>query len=91
MEIDDADKHEVRFHPLLKFLSRIPAMQTNETPSRGFGTGENDDGGRSVKLTLDIRHPLARRTVQELGHVLIALSIDEPLPSVFNRCHLLPI
>jgi hypothetical protein len=35
------------------------------------------------KFALDIKHPLAWRVVQELGHVLNYLSLEERLPTVF--------
>jgi hypothetical protein len=36
-----------------------------------------------VKFSLDINHPLAWRVVQELGHVVNYLSLDERLPTTF--------
>jgi len=36
-----------------------------------------------MKFTIDIDHPLAWSVVQELGHVLNYLSLDERLPTVF--------
>jgi hypothetical protein len=79
-----SEKHSVRFHSLLSFLARIPAIQTNDSPWRGFGTGEDEDGLWWVKLTIDIRHPLAWHTVQEMAHVLNLLSINDRLPTVFK-------
>ncbi|MGE0400900.1 MAG: hypothetical protein AB7T06_29585 [Kofleriaceae bacterium] len=37
-----------------------------------------------MKFSIDIDHPLAWRVVQELGHVLNYLSLDERLPTVFK-------
>ncbi len=75
--------HDEAFHTLLAFLSWIPAVATNETPSGGFGSGQKDEGRWWVKLTIDIEHALAWSTVQELGHVLNYLSPDERLPTMF--------
>ncbi|MBX3628132.1 MAG: hypothetical protein KF892_24190 [Rhizobacter sp.] len=43
-----------------------------------------DDEFWWVKFRIDIDHPLAWRVVQELGHILNYVSIEEPLPSVFK-------
>jgi hypothetical protein len=37
-----------------------------------------------VKFSIDVFHPSAWRTVQELGHVLNYVSINERLPTVFK-------
>lgn len=76
-------KHHPSFLKLLAFLARIPAVQTNETPWGGFGTG-SDESGWWVKLSLDIDHPLAWNAVQEIGYVLNELSLSERLPTVFK-------
>ncbi|HEX8668834.1 MAG TPA: hypothetical protein VF727_10740 [Allosphingosinicella sp.] len=75
--------HDPRFAGLIAFLKRVPAVESNDTPREGFGSGFGP-GGWWVKLTLDIDHPLAWHAVQELGHVLNLLSIEEPLPTVFK-------
>jgi hypothetical protein len=36
-----------------------------------------------VKFAIDIDHPLAWRVVQEFGHVLNYVSVNERLPTVF--------
>jgi hypothetical protein len=36
-----------------------------------------------VKFTIDIEHPLAWNVVQELGHILNYLSLEERLPTLF--------
>jgi len=72
-----------RFKKLLEFLQRVPAVQTNTTPSRGFGSG-SDDQHWWVKFSLDIEHPLAWSVVQELAYVLNALSVQERLPTTFK-------
>lgn len=68
---------EGEFDQLLTFLERIPGIE----PSMGCGRG--DDGRWWVKFVLDIEHPLAWQVVQELGHVLNYVSIDDRLPTVF--------
>jgi hypothetical protein len=78
----DWTEHHPSFHKLLAFLARLPAVEVNETPSRGFGTGIDD--GWWVKFSLALDHPLAWNVVQELGHVLNYLSVAERLPTVFK-------
>jgi hypothetical protein len=63
---------------LLAFLERVPAIQTP------IGSGAFEPSGWWVKFSIDVLHPLAWRTVQELGHVLNYLSINERLPTVFK-------
>ena len=72
-----------KFQKLIDYLARIPAVVANDTPSLGFGSGE---GGGSwwVKFSIDIDHELAWEAVQELGHVLNYLSLEERLPTVFK-------
>lgn len=77
------DVHDPRFERLLDFIARIPAVQMNDTASRGFGAGE-EPGGWWVKFSLDIDHELAWYAVQELGAVLNSLSLEEGLASVFK-------
>jgi hypothetical protein len=59
------------------FIKRIPCVQGS------VGSGVLGDDGWWVKFGIDISHPLAWRTVQELGHVLNYVSINERLPTVF--------
>src|SRR5215510_6024882 len=68
---------EEAFQTLKKYLSRVPAI------SGGIGAGFGEEGYWWVKFAIDITHPLAWRVVQELGHVLNYLSLDERLPTVF--------
>jgi hypothetical protein len=79
----DWSHHFPQFEKLLAFLSRVPAVEVNETPSRGIGTGV-DDGIWWVKFSLNIDHPLAWNVIQELGHVLNYISVSERLPTVFK-------
>lgn len=62
---------------LKEYLSKIPGIEAN------LSSGIFDDGRWWVKFTIDIQHALAWRVVQELGHVLNYLSLDERLPTVF--------
>jgi hypothetical protein len=75
--------HHPDFAALLAYLARVPGIRTNETPSRGFGSGRGETGWW-VKFGLDLGHPLAWNVVQELGHVLNYLSVEEPLPTTFK-------
>ena len=63
---------------LLGFLERVPAIQTP------IGSGVFEPCGWWVKFGIAVAHPLAWRTVQELGHVLNYLSIDQRLPTTFK-------
>jgi hypothetical protein len=78
-----SDAHHPRFGKLLDFLARIPAMDVNDTPSRGFGSG-GDGGSWWVKFSLDIDHELAWETVQELGHTLNTPSLEQGTAAVFK-------
>jgi hypothetical protein len=79
-----SEAHHPKFGKLVAFLARVPAMEVNDTPSQGIGSGEDADGGWWVKFSLDIDHELAWHAVQELGHVLNALSLEERLACVFK-------
>src|SRR5215203_586211 len=69
---DDRD-----FLPLAAFLRRLPGVHGP------IGEGSLEGGRWYVKFGIDIDHPLAWKVVQELGHVLNYLSIEERLPTVF--------
>lgn len=79
----DWSHHDPSFHKLLAFMSRVPGMELNDTPCRGFGTGLAD-GLWWVKFSLAIDHPLAWNVVQEFASVLNCLSVTEPLPTTFK-------
>ncbi len=71
------------FIELESYLRRVPAIGTaNE--GCAFGKGRFDNGNWWIKFSIDIEHPLAWHTVQELGNVLNYLSITERLPTVFK-------
>lgn len=67
------------FQPLLEYLKKVPAID----PSIGSGTGSGEGSLWWVKFIIDIDHPMAWRIVQELGHVLNYVSLNERLPTVF--------
>jgi len=66
------------FEPLVAFLRRVPAVD-----HRPIGNGALPEGGWWVKFVLELDHPLAWNVVQEFGHVLNYLSLEERLPTVF--------
>jgi len=66
------------FEKLIKFLSKIPPVIGE------IGKGSEEDGQWWVKFEIDVNHDLAWHAVQELGHVLNYLSIDERLPTNFH-------
>jgi hypothetical protein len=68
---------ESLFDELITYLRRVPAI------AHSIGSGKFDDSGWWVKFSPDISHPLAWNVVQELGHVLNYLSVEERLPTVF--------
>ena len=64
------------FTTLLAYLESIPAI---ESPV-AYG---DEDGYWWLKFTIDIENKLAWQVVQELGHVMNYISIEERLPTVF--------
>lgn len=72
-----------RFERLTAYLSRIPPVETDHSPTRGIAHGENN-GQWWVQFNLDIDHDLAWYAVQELACVLNYLSLEERLPTVFK-------
>ena len=69
---------EPDFTPLLSFLQKVPAIKGQI----GTGAGEGPIAWWT-KFTIDTSDALAWRVVQELGHVLNYLSLNERLPTVF--------
>ena len=63
---------------LVQFILRVPAVGSS------IGHGLDDSGCWWVKFSIDIDHALAWNVVQELGHVLNYLSLEERLPTVFK-------
>lgn len=66
------------FQSLESFLEKVPGV----TPP--FGHGNSPDGQWWVKFSIDIDNQFAWHVVQELGHVLNYLSLNERLPTVFK-------
>lgn len=72
----------IDFEKLLAFLEQLPAINLPEG-RKSIGSGVFDDGTWWVKFCINTAHRLAWRHVQELGHVLNLLSLDERLPTLF--------
>lgn len=70
--------HDPAFEPLVSFLRQVPGVEPH------IGSGYSDAGKWWVKFVIDIKHPLAWRVVQEMGHVLNYVSVEERLPTVFK-------
>jgi len=62
---------------LIDFLERIPAIQ------KPISSGTSDEGFWWTKFSIDIHDDLAWNVVQELGHIVNYVSLDERLPTVF--------
>ncbi len=61
---------------LKSFLERIPAIS-------GVETSKEDEQEWWAKFSIDIELPVAWHVVQELGHVLNYISLDERLATIF--------
>lgn len=70
---------ELSFERLYQFFGRVPSIQE----SRIMAHGTDRDNAWWIKFHIDVEHPLAWQTVQELGHVLNYLSTNERLPTQF--------
>jgi hypothetical protein len=70
------------FDALIEFLEKLPAIDL-PAGRKSIGHGVFENGNWWVKFSLETEHPLAWRHVQEIGHVLNYLSLNERLPSVF--------
>lgn len=68
---------ERSFSKLESYLERVPSIQ-------GVIAKGSDDSGWWIKFSIDIASPIAWNTVQEFGHVLNYLSINERLPTTFK-------
>ena len=64
------------FKTLIEYLEKVPSVQ------KPISYGD-EDGVWWLKFSLDIENQLAWNVVQEFGHVMNYLSIDERLPTVF--------
>ena len=65
------------FTKLIEFLEKVPAI--NGTIGKG-----SEDGLWWEKFDININHKLAWQTVQEFGHVLNYMSLNERLPTSFH-------
>lgn len=70
------------FERLLAFMERLPAIDL-PAGRKSIGCGSFENGNWWLKFSLDTKHPLAWRHVQELGHVLNYISTESRLPCVF--------
>jgi hypothetical protein len=70
------------FEKLLAFIEKLPAIDL-PAGRKSIGHGSFENGNWWIKFTLDTTHPLAWRHVQELGHVLNYVSVEERLPTIF--------
>lgn len=64
------------FSELINYLQEVPAVDV-------FGSGIFENGLWWVKFSIDIQHKYAWQVVQEIGHVVNYVSINERLPTVF--------
>ena len=67
------------FERITDFLKRIPSIGTDGL----IAHGADSEYAWWIKFKIDVEHPLAWQTVQELGHVLNYLSTNERLPTQF--------
>ncbi|MEM1263702.1 MAG: hypothetical protein AAGH76_14985 [Pseudomonadota bacterium] len=65
------------FTSLEAYLNRVPSIV-------GAIAKGGDNEGWWVKFSIDLDSPIAWHTVQEFGHVLNYLSLNERLPTVFR-------
>lgn len=65
------------FNILIAYLEKVPSIQAR------VASGVFDNGLWWVKFGIDIKNPLAWQVVQELGHVVNYISLDERLPTTF--------
>jgi hypothetical protein len=65
------------FKDLEDYLAKLPGIKLP------IGKAQTEDGLWWVKFRIDVNNPLAWRVVQELGHVVNYISLEERLPTVF--------
>ncbi len=68
---------ELNFTELIEYMNKIPAVESS------ISSGIYDDKNWWVKFSIDIEHKLAWNVVQEFGHIINYLSLEEKLPTVF--------
>ncbi|MFU8925959.1 hypothetical protein [Acinetobacter puyangensis] len=69
----------IDFTRLTDFFHKVPSIGKQGL----IAHGNDGDYAWWIKFKIDVEHPLAWQTVQELGHVLNYLSTDERLPTQF--------
>lgn len=67
----------VDFDQLVEFMKRIPSVDS----SIYSGVYENENWW--IKFSIDIDHDLAWNVVQELGHIIKYVSLNDRLPTIF--------
>lgn len=65
------------FNELENFIAKLPGVRLP------IGKDRTKEGLWWIKFQFDVNHPLAWRVVQELGHVVNYLSLNERLPTAF--------
>jgi len=70
------------FERLLAFIEKLPAIDL-PAGRKSIGSGTFENGNWWVKFTINTKHDLAWRHVQELGFVLNYVSVEQRLPTVF--------
>ncbi|NHA07986.1 hypothetical protein G7092_29570 [Mucilaginibacter sp. HC2] len=65
-----------KFSALVNYLQEVPAVNV-------FGSGIFENGLWWIKFNIDIKHSYAWQVVQEIGHVVNYVSLEERLPTVF--------
>ena len=77
-------KHAAEFDKLIVFLLRVPPIADCRTLAEiSLGSGRFENYNSWIKFSINITHPLAWSAVQEFGHVLNYVSLEERLPTVF--------
>lgn len=68
-----------QFKRLVEFFSKVPSVQADNILAYAY----EQESIWWFKFKINTKHPLAWQTVQELGHVLNYLSVNERLPTRF--------
>ncbi|HMU11039.1 MAG TPA: hypothetical protein PKC54_13605 [Ferruginibacter sp.] len=68
---------DIGINQLVNFIKKIPAIDTE------VSSGVYENNNWWVKISIDISHQLAWNVVQELGHVINYISLNERLPAAF--------
>ena len=67
------------FKRLSEFFKNVPSIGENGL----IASGSDGENAWWIKFKINVEHPLAWQTVQELGHVLNYISTNERLPTQF--------